>query len=121
MNIVENKYHSTIKVEFRDLVSNIVNSNRSNFHMYTIHRLLSLGLLVDFPFQYVKTEQPDKCIGLELDLKEHGKVIFLVDLESNYGCVANETCKENLQQFSNDFDTCIEEPENKGSKKWFRK
>lgn len=104
MNIVENKYHSTIKVEFRDLVDNIVNSNRKHFHMYTIHRLLSLGLLIDLPFRYVKTEDPN-AVAIELDLKEVGKARFIVDTDSNYGIIADGDSKQILVNFLQHFDT----------------
>jgi hypothetical protein len=103
MSIVENKYHSTIKVEFRDLVDNIVNSSRQKYHMYTIHRLLSLGLLIDFPFNYVKTEQPG-WVGVELDLKDKGKVLFTIDPDSGYGNIANEG-NITLEHFLQNFDT----------------
>lgn len=104
MSIVENKYHSTIKVEFRDLVDNIVNSNRKHFHMYTIHRLLSLGLLIDLPFRYVKTEDPN-AVAIELDLKEVGKARFIVDTDSNYGIIADGDSKQILVNFLQHFDT----------------
>lgn len=107
MTIVENKYHSTIKVEFRDLVDNIVNSERKSFHLYTIHRLLSLGLLIDFPFEYVKTDEPNK-VRLQLDLKEYGKVVFQVDTESSYGSVESEEQIERLSAFAAKYDTNIE-------------
>lgn len=107
MNIVENKYHSTIKVEFRDLVDNIVNSGRKSFHMYTIHRLLSLGLLIDFPFKYVKADDPQSVV-IELDLKDSGKALFIVDPDSDYGNIANENSKENLLSFLQNFNPVYE-------------
>lgn len=119
MNIAENKYHSTIKVEFKDLVKNLLFSERTKFHMYTIHRLLSLGLLIDFPFQYIKTQEPDKSVGVELDLKEHGKVTFLVNLESNYGSLASGQCEATLQQFLENFDTSLEFVEESKGRKFF--
>jgi hypothetical protein len=103
MNIVENKYHSTIKVEFRDLVDNILHSNRDNYHMYTIHRLLSLGLLIDFPFKYVKAKESD-FIWIELDLKDSGKVLFAVNPDSDYGSIADEESKAILIHFLSTFD-----------------
>lgn len=107
MNIVENKYHSTVKVEFRDLVDHIINSNRKRFHMYTIHRLLSLGLLIDFPFKYIKTK--NACsIAIELDLKESGKAVFIVDPESDYGSIADERSKKVLKHFLQNFDVTCE-------------
>lgn len=117
MSIVENKYHSTIKVEFRDLVDNIVNSSRKSYHMYTIHRLLSLGLLIDFPFRYVKTEDQN-YVSIELDLKEDGKTLFIVDPDSDYGSIANKESKENLQNFLQHFSTVCE---NKKGRKFFDK
>lgn len=99
------KYNDTIKVEFRDLIENLVGSSRTTFHLYTIHRILSLGLLVDFTFQYVRVSEPDKYTGIELDLKEHGKVLFIVDIESNYVHIANENYKTILRDFLSTFDT----------------
>lgn len=111
MSIVENKYHSTIKVEFRNLVDNIVNSSRASFHMYTIHRLLSLGLLIDFPFKYVNTDYPNS-VTIEIDLKGE-KARFIVDPDSDYGVVADDGSKEILQNFLQHFDTCVK-PKKKG-------
>lgn len=107
MSIVENKYHSTIKVEFRDLVDKFVNSSRKSYHIYTIHRLLSLGLLIDFPFNYVKAENPHS-VAIELDLKEDGKALFIVDPDSDYGNIADENSKQILQNFLQHFDTLCE-------------
>lgn len=104
MDIAENKYHSTIKVEFKDLVDNMVNSSRKKFHMYTIHRLLSLGLLIDFPFKYLDPSEVG-CIGIELDLKESGKAAFLIDPKSEYGRMANKQTEEVLTHFLQHFDT----------------
>lgn len=103
-----NKYQSTIKVEFRDLVSNLVKSKRKSFHLYTIHRLLSLGLLIDFTFQYIKIKEPQECIGIELCLDNFGKVLFIVDVDSNYVRISGDG-KTILENFLNHFDTCISE------------
>jgi hypothetical protein len=108
MAIDGNKYHSTIKVEFRDLIDNLVQSNRKTFHLYTIHRLLSLGLLVDFTFQYVKVEDPETHIGIELSLDGFGEVLFIVDIESNYVGIASDNYKDVLQNFLDKFDTSLE-------------
>jgi len=102
-----NKYQSTIKVEFRDLIKHLLESNRKSFHMYTIHRVLSLGLLIDFPFEYQKVDDPNQ-VGIELDLGEHGKVMFIVDIESNYAKVATEGYREVLQRFLENFDVCLD-------------
>lgn len=105
MQIAENKYHSTIKQEYKDLVNTLVNSNRNSFHAYTIHRLLSLGLLIDFNFNYIRPVDPDQYVLIELNLKEHGKVLFIIDVKSNYGRVANDDSVAVLRKFLNDFDT----------------
>lgn len=107
MHITENKYHHTIKQEYRDLVDTIVNSNRNSFHAYTIHRLLNLGLLIDFTFTYVRPPE-DQYVSIELSLKEHGVVLFVIDVKSNYGRVANDQSNAVLKQFLEDFDTGLE-------------
>lgn len=102
-----NKYHSTIKVEFRDLIKHLLESDRKSFHMYTIHRILSLGLLIDFPFHYRQTPELE-TVGIELDLGKFGAVLFIVDIESNYAKVADEGYKQVLQNFLDNFDVRLE-------------
>ena len=115
MGINENKYHSTVKLEFRELIDNIVNRSRSVFHMYTIHRLLSLGLLIDFTYEYRTNSTSDKFIGIELNLKEHGRVLFKIDTGSNYGSVADELSEKVLVNFLKNFDTGLDEKGQRGS------
>lgn len=105
MQITENKYHNTIKQEYKDLVDTIVNSNRNAFHAYTIHRLLSLGLLIDFTFSYIRPVDPAEYVSIALNLKEHGVVLFIIDVRTNYGRVANDEGKAVLRKFLKDFDT----------------
>ena len=116
MNITENKYHSTIRLEFWGLISDIVNQSRSVFHVYTIHRLLSLGLLVDFTFQYLKSDNPDKCVLIELDLKEHGKALFKIDIEANYGKVADKHSMQVLKDFLANYNTKLDTIGQRGTK-----
>jgi hypothetical protein len=104
MSIRENKYHSTVKLEFRDLVDNIVSRGRSVYHVYVIHRLLSLGLLVDFTYQYIPNQANDNFVYIELDLQEFGKVRFQINTESNYGSVADELSMQILRRFLDDYD-----------------
>ncbi|ALA13163.1 hypothetical protein TSARBOMBA_47 [Bacillus phage TsarBomba] len=103
MNGVGSKQQPNLKAEFRDLVSNMINSNRTSHHTYTIHRLLSLGLLIDFTFHYVESDQKD-WVRIELDLKQDGKVRFTINTESQYGQVEDEESKEVLAQFLEHFD-----------------
>lgn len=97
-----NKYHDTVKIEFRDLIENIVESNRKHFHLYTIHRILSLGLLIDFTFKYKILDNPEQ-IGIEFTLMGFGKVMFIVDIESGY-CSISRDDKNLLKEFVEKFD-----------------
>lgn len=115
MGIGENKYHSTVKLEFRDLMGNILYRSRPIHHMYTIHRLLSLGLLIDFTYHYVLNSTPDKYIGIELDLKEHGKILFQIDTESNYGSVADDLSTKVMENFMINFDTGLDDKGKRGT------
>ncbi|APZ82518.1 hypothetical protein Goe27_00530 [Bacillus phage vB_BsuM-Goe27] len=115
MNIPENKYHSTIKLEFRDLVDNIVSRGRKVFHVYTIHRLLSLGLLIDFRFAYIPNNDGTTII-IELDLKEHGNVRFSVNAGTNYGSVLDDVSMKNLTDFLANYNTKLDDIEQKGTK-----
>jgi hypothetical protein len=105
MQITENKYHSTIKQEYKSLVDTLVNSNRNSFHAYTIHRLLSLGLLIDFTFSYIRPGDPDQYVSIELNLKEYGMVLFIIDVRTNYGRIGSEESTAVLRKFLDDFDT----------------
>jgi hypothetical protein len=115
MSIRENKYHSTVKLEFRDLVGNILQRGRSVFHMYTVHRLLSLGLLIDFTYEYETNNTPDQYIFIKLDLKEHGTVQFKIDTESNYGSLADDESKRVLDNFLKNFNTGLDDKGRRGA------
>lgn len=114
MHITENKYHNTIKQEYKDLVDTIVNSNRNSFHAYTFHRLFSLGLLIDFTFTYVRPLDPDQYVTIEVNLKEHGVVVFVIDVRSNYGRIANDESRVVLKRFLKDFDTGLNAKKKRG-------
>lgn len=115
MPIAENKYHSTVKVEFRDLIENMINSNRKVFHVYSIHRLLSLGLLIDFTFRYVTPpSKNNNDIFIELDLKEYGNVLFNLNTVSNYGGIANTKSMEVLNYFLDNYKPCQDKPKKRG-------
>jgi hypothetical protein len=115
MGMKENKYHSTVKLEFKSLVDNIVQRSRSVFHMYTIHRLLSLGLLIDFTYEYETNDTSDKYICINLDLKEHGIVKFKIDTDSNYGSVADDLSKQVLDNFLKNFNTGLDDKGRRGA------
>jgi hypothetical protein len=115
MSIKENKYHSTVKLEFRDLVGNILQRGRSVFHMFTIHRLLSLGLLIDFTYEYETNDTPDQYIFIKLDLKEHGTVQFKIDTESNYGSLSDDASKNVLENFLKNFNTGLDDKGRRGA------
>jgi hypothetical protein len=106
--IKENKYHNTVKLEFRSVIGSIVEGDRSLHHMYIIHRLLSLGLLIDFTYEYVQNTDPDQNIYIEMDMNEHGKARFSIDTKSNYGCIADEFSEKVLEDFLNNYDTGLD-------------
>lgn len=109
MQIQENKYHSTVKLEFRDLVENMVNRGRTVFHMYTIHRLLSLGLLIDFTYEYTPNVKEDPYVEMEINLQEFGVARFKINTQSNYGSVADDLSMQVLKGFLLNFDTGLDE------------
>lgn len=111
--IKENKYHGTIKSEFKDLVWNIVHGGRTLFHLYTIHRLLNLGLLIDFQFKYCPNKTADQYIHMELDLKDYGSVYFRIDTQTDYVSIADEVGLEVLNSFLEDFDTELDDKSKK--------
>jgi len=108
MLIKENNYHNTVKVEFRDLVGNLINGERTQYHMYTIHRLLQLGLLVDFTFAYCTNRTPDQYVHMELDLKQFGKVYFKINTETDYASIADDVSREVLADFYENYDTGLD-------------
>ncbi|WNO29793.1 hypothetical protein [Bacillus phage SDFMU_Pbc] len=114
MKINENKYHSTVKLEFRDLIGTFINTDRSIFHMYSIHRLLHLGVLVDFTYEYCKNTTDDKFIEVKLDLKEFGLAYFKIDTDSNYGSIADEESRKVLESFYVSYDTELGDAKRQG-------
>lgn len=102
--MVKEKYTSTIRVEFKELICNIVESERKTFHIYTIQRILSLGLLVDFTYKYIKLSNPEGSVGLELDLNKYGSVVFILDLDSNYVTLRRQRDREILEKFLEGFE-----------------
>jgi hypothetical protein len=98
-SIKENKYHSTVKLEFRGVMGNIVEGGRTSHHMYTIHRLLSLGLLIDFTYEYIQADALDQNVYIEMDMKNYGKACFRIDPKSNYGEVADQRSREVFEDF----------------------
>jgi len=106
--MVGGKCQDTVKTEFKDLIQSLVESNRTRHHLYIIHRLLSLGLLIDFSFRYRNVSEPNK-IGIELDLKEYGQVMFIVDTDTSYAEFASYGCKDLLNNFIVGYNTQLKE------------
>ncbi|AMB18625.1 hypothetical protein BH780_gp042 [Bacillus phage Eldridge] len=115
MMIKENKYHSTIKSEFKDLVWSLVFEGRTAYHLYTIHRLLNLGLLIDFQFKYCPNKTADQYVHIELDLKEFGRVTFKINTETDYVVIADDLSIRVLEKFLEDFDTGLDDKAKKRS------
>jgi hypothetical protein len=114
MVIKENKYHSTVKLEFKQVVQSMVEEDRTSYHIYTIHRLLSLGLLVDFTHEYLKNTTDDEYVYIRLDLKEFGNVCFKIDTSINRGGVADERSMQVLRNFVGLYNISLEDTGQKG-------
>jgi hypothetical protein len=44
-------------------------------------------------------------VSIELNLKEYGMVLFIIDVRTNYGRVGNEESTVYSERFLDDFDT----------------
>lgn len=100
-----NKYHDTIKLEFKELLRDFIVSKRRTFHCYTIHRALTMGLLIGFTFNYVSHSECQKDIHIDLNLEEYGIVTFYIDIESGYGNILNTENRETVIDFIENFST----------------
>lgn len=98
-----NKYLDTIKMEFQEIMLRFVESNRKSFHAYTIHRALSLGLLIGNEFRYISSPERNFVI-IELDLQEDNSVKFFIDTESGYGNLMCEDDTAKVSEFISNFD-----------------
>lgn len=85
-------------------MSHLETSHRERFHLYTIHRILSLGLLIDFTFSYKKIDESGDYIGIELSLGEHGTMMFNVNIGSDYVKINDDGSKEVLKKFLENYD-----------------
>lgn len=106
-NKQENKYISVVQLEFKEIIENLLSSNRKDFHMFTIHRILSLSLLVDFSFSYVPSDKLREEVCIQLDLGEWGCSHFVVDIDSNYARIRTEEDRGVLEAFIQTYDTRI--------------
>lgn len=89
-----NRFNKTIESELRDLLYNLARSDRKDFHIYTIHRVMSLSLLSDYSFRYDKNECGD--IVIEIDFGSNGVVRFLLDGYSGYAKIDSKESMNNL-------------------------
>lgn len=105
-----NNYNKTIQIEFRDLIDNLLNSKRKSFNLYTIHRILSLSLLIDYDFRYAQVDGTGKYLEILLDLKEHGKVSFTVDMSNSCVEISNDISRKVLEDFLTKFDELKDRP-----------
>lgn len=97
-------FSDTVEFEFRDLLYNIAHGERKKYHMYTIHRLMSLGLLNDYRFSYEKVGNDRNKIAIKIDLKSSGVVTFLLDMETGYASIASKDSLNNINFYLHNFD-----------------
>lgn len=85
----EKSINAAVRDELMELIGTIVNGDRKQFHIYTIHRLISLGLLNDFHFHYLECNRPD-WIKLQIITPKDRIVKVSIDINSQYGKIEDE-------------------------------
>jgi len=100
------KYKDILKVEFKDSLAHF-SSDREEFHMYRINRLLTNGSLIHFDYAYLPSEDSKKVL-VELDLRTFGKIVFEIDTETSYGKILTEGYEGIIQRFIEEYDVFSE-------------
>lgn len=88
-----------VKGELCELIDNMVNGHRTSFHMYTIHRLMSLSLLNSYEFKYLETPESD-WIRIQIDFDKNKSVKIGINTCSQYGQIEDEESLEILKELS---------------------
>lgn len=97
-----------MKLEFCDVLSGLISSDRRKYHIYTLQRVLSLAPLLNFDFKYSKTDNPDE-VKVVVDLKEHGKLEFVIDVDTDYGEVVTCNYQEVIKGFLRNYEVSFNE------------
>ncbi len=95
-------------MEFKELINNILQSERKSFHLYAIQRILNLGLIIGYTYEYKPCKRED-CMKILLDLKKSGTCVFIVNLNSNYTELSSREDKDILRHFLDSFNTDLSE------------
>lgn len=99
----KNSYEANLKIDFCSMLCDLISSERTYFHIYYLHRLLSLGLLADFNYRYVKGDDTGVMVGIMLELGIYGEVLFIIDVDENYAEIANKISRDNVIKFIDAF------------------
>lgn len=100
---IKKTYEERLRIDFCSLLRDLISSERTYFHIYSLHRLLSLSLLADFNYRYVKGDDAGSLIGIMLDLGVYGEVLFVVDVNENSAKIANKISRDNVIKFIDAF------------------
>ena len=82
--------------ELREVVEGIVTSTRNKFHIYTIHRLVSLCLLNNYEYKYLHAYEPNE-VRFMIILGEDKHVCFAIDIDSQYCTIENTKSMQHLE------------------------
>ncbi|AGT13638.1 hypothetical protein BigBertha_65 [Bacillus phage BigBertha] len=88
-----------VKGELCELIDNMVNGHRTSFHMYTIHRLMSLSLLNSYEFKYLETPESD-WIRVQITFDNEKSVKIGINTCSQYGQIEDEDSLAVLKELS---------------------
>lgn len=92
-NETEIHYRDLLKVEFKDMLSHLL-EGRTHHHMYSIGRMCTQGTMVGFDYGYYTRPDELNTIGKYLDLKEFGRVDFVIDCDTGYGTLLDYGASE---------------------------
>ncbi|AEW47505.1 hypothetical protein Spock_63 [Bacillus phage Spock] len=94
-----NPSNMDVKNELCELIDTMVNGHRTSFHMYTIHRLLSLSLLNSYEFKYLETPESD-WIRVQITFDKEKSVTIGINTCSQYGQIEDEESLDILKEIS---------------------
>lgn len=82
--------------ELYEVIDSMVNGKRDKFHLYTIHRLVSLCLLNNFGFEYMEAYEPHE-VRLKVVLGDDKYATFRINTQSQYGTIENSKSLQALK------------------------
>lgn len=97
-------FNDALKVEFKDMLEKFLEP-RDYFHAYSISRMCTHAIMIGFDYGYFTVPNDDIHVGKVLDLKEYGKIEFMIDCRTNYGIIASSDSNAIINKFLTDYPT----------------